>query len=117
MLTLAFMPALQVYACIPVEPNPRSDAVKADAIFFGILVAEHTLPGDGPLIESKLIINPSAVLKGFAPSKVETIPGCGDYYPDLKERVLIVRRGKHFRIHKTGGAYEQALLASLRTER
>ena len=116
-LALALMSAFKAAACVPVDEDPKGDALRADSAFFGVLVAERTLPGNGPMLELALTISTSTALKGFAPGKIVISPGCGDYYPKLNERVIIVRSGKHYRIHKSGGKYEQLLLAALRPGR
>jgi hypothetical protein len=100
-------------ACIPVPQNPSADS-EADAVFFGVVIAKRQLPSEGPLIESAFTIKTSNLLKGSAPQKLEVTPGCGDYYPSLNERVIVVRRGKYNIIRRAGDQYERLLLSALR---
>jgi hypothetical protein len=99
-------------ACIPVPPNPNADSA-ADAVFFGIAIAKRQVPSEGPLIESAFTIKISKLLKGSAPKKIEVTPSCGDYYPTLNERVIVVRRGKYNIVRRAGGQYERLLLSAL----
>ena len=116
-LGLALMSAFQVHACIPTDEDPKGDALKADAAFYGVLVSQQTLPGNGPMLETALTIKSSKALKGSAPGKIVLKPSCGDYHPKLNERVIVVRSGRQYRIHKSGNGYEQILLATLRSGR
>lgn len=104
-------------ACIPVLPDPEADARRAGAIFYGSVVAERTIAGPGPMLEVVLTIEASAVLKGFAPGRTETTSGCGAYYPQRKERVIVIRLGRQYLIRQAGGEYERRLLAALRLVR
>jgi hypothetical protein len=100
-------------ACIPVPPNANADS-KADAVFFGVVIAKRQLPSEGPLIESYFTIKTSNLVKGSAPKKLEVAPSCGGYYPSLNERVIVVRRGKYNIIRRAGGQYERLLLSTFR---
>ena len=115
-LVISALLANQASACIPIPPNPNADSA-AGAVFFGVVIAKRQLPSEGPLIESAFTIKTSKLLKGSAPSKIEVTPGCGDYYPSLNERVIVVRRGKYNIVRRAGDLYEQLLLSALRRGR
>ncbi|NOT86564.1 MAG: hypothetical protein HOP03_00105 [Lysobacter sp.] len=111
-LIISALLANPVSACIPIPPNPNEDAA-ADAVFFGVVVAIRQLPSEGPLIESALTIEKSKLLKGSAPPNIEVTPRCGDYYPSLNERVIVVRLDNYDIVRRAGGQYERLLLSAL----
>lgn len=109
--------AAPAVACIPIAPSPREEAQKSDAIFFAIAKSERSGPPTQVLIDLFLTLKPTVTIKGKAPSALEVSLDCGDHYPKLRERVIVIRKGKHYIIRQAGGKYEQLLTAALKTGR
>ena len=112
--TLTTISAETASACVPIQPNPLKDAKDADAIFFATATSERLGFVDASVIDKFVTLLKITTLKGLAPATIEVSPDCGDHFPEIGERVIVVRFNKQFAIRRAGNQYERLLTGAMR---
>ncbi len=111
--TLIAVSTATASACVPIQPNPLKDAQNADAIFVATATSERMGFLDATVMYKLVTLLKTTTLKGFAPATIEVSPDCGDHFPEIGERVIVVRLNKQFIIRRAGNQYERSLMDAL----